>query len=412
MANSILHIKDSFYFEVPKPLWRSQRESMSDFPDWWVRLDADYQLWEAEQIYHSLEKIVPQGQLPQWDTLKNEYVHWKDADHARFGRPFSSFLEEDPHQEWFASLKASESFQESWAAVKSNTAHRLDAYPGKWSAEKIEGYNHALDGKILIPQLPGATLRNAYQAESGFCVSKFMILELLASLVLVLVFSWLGNKIRGGAAPKGRLWNMLEAVVVYIRNDVVRPAVGEHDAHRFLPLLWTIFFFVLVCNLFGMLPWLGAPTSSFGVTLTLAGAIFITVWISGMRKMGPLGFFKNLMPDIDLGSFALNIAIALPLRLFILVIELFGLCVKHAVLGVRLLANMVAGHLVLLGIMGMAFSLEAVIEMTTVQWSVTAAVSVLASAAFSCLELFVAFLQAYVFTFLSALFIGSAIHKH
>jgi F-type H+-transporting ATPase subunit a len=101
-----------------------------------------------------------------------------------------------------------------------------------------------------------------------------------------------------------------------------------------------------------------------------------------------------------------------PLLLFL---ELLGLCIKHAVLAIRLLANMVAGHLVLLGIMGLAFGATGAamfIDQPDWLWGGTAVVAIGASTLFSCLELFVAFLQAYIFTFLSALFIGAAIHHH
>ena len=101
----------------------------------------------------------------------------------------------------------------------------------------------------------------------------------------------------------------------------------------------------------------------------------------------------------------------------ILAIELLGLMIKHGVLAVRLFANLVAGHLVLLGIMAFAFGMEAALRFTAPgaanwQWAATAMIAVVSSAVFSCLELFVALLQAYIFTFLSALFIGAAMYKH
>ena len=103
----------------------------------------------------------------------------------------------------------------------------------------------------------------------------------------------------------------------------------------------------------------------------------------------------------------------LPLKIVIIlvifVIEIASNLIRHAVLSVRLLANMVAGHLVILGILGMAVAAG---ESGSETWPIAAGISVLGSILFSCLELFVSFLQAYVFTFLSALFIGSAVHEH
>jgi F-type H+-transporting ATPase subunit a len=171
-----------------------------------------------------------------------------------------------------------------------------------------------------------------------------------------------------------------------------------------VPLLLTLFFFVLGCNLCGMIPWAGAPTGAFGATLGLALITFGTVVLFGMLKFGPIGFFLNQIPSMDL-----PLALAIFLKPMILAIELLGLMIKHGVLAVRLLANMVAGHVVLLGIMTLAFSVEGAMSNS---WAIAAPIAVIGSTLFSCLELFVSFLQAYIFTFLSALFIGAAIHHH
>jgi F-type H+-transporting ATPase subunit a len=162
----------------------------------------------------------------------------------------------------------------------------------------------------------------------------------------------------------------------------------------------------------GMVPWAGAPTAAFAVTGALAFVTFATVVVAGMMQFGVAGFFLNQIPGMDL-----PLPLAIFLKPMILAIELLGLMIKHGVLAVRLLANMVAGHLVLLGVMGLAFGAEAALvysapDAASWKWYLTATIAVLGSAAFSCLELFVAFLQAYIFTFLSALFIGASIHKH
>jgi F-type H+-transporting ATPase subunit a len=242
-----------------------------------------------------------------------------------------------------------------------------------------------------------------------------------------------GHELGGPYAEHGRA-DHGKTVVELEREEAQHPASGEqaaagaHDPHaghghqhshvhmhpdmmnRFLPLLWTIFFFVLGCNLMGMVPWTGAPTAAFGVTLAMAGVTFLTVIVAGMMQFGVIGFFLNQIPGMDLPWY-----MAIIIKPMILAIELLGLCIKHGVLAVRLLANMVAGHLVILGIMGLAFGAEAAANFRGLpdwQWGLTATIAVVASAAFSLLELFVAFLQAYIITFLSALFIGAAIHKH
>jgi F-type H+-transporting ATPase subunit a len=105
----------------------------------------------------------------------------------------------------------------------------------------------------------------------------------------------------------------------------------------------------------------------------------------------------------------LPLPLAILLKPMIFAIEMLGLCIKHLILAVRLLANMVAGHLVLLGIMGL---ISAAATYSMGMWATVTGISVVSSALFSLLELFVAFLQAYIFTFLSALFIGAAVHQH
>lgn len=424
MASPILHIKDAYYFEVPRGLWRSDRESREEFPEHYIRLDSDYQDWEAARLYDGLAELSGLEGVPAEAASLEAYRQWRDKG-EHFAKPYDRFLEEAPSQAWFqrqlavgdyaeqARGESDEQFaarqtkagelREAWAGVKAE-AESVEAYlqeTPEWSAEKIAHYNHELDGKILIPQ-PFGRLRNNYQAESGFCISKFMVLQLVVALVLVAIFTALSRRIKDGRVPKGRFWNLFEAFLNFIKNDIAEPAIGHHDAARFTPLLWTIFMFVLGMNLLGMLPWMGSPTASFGVTLAMAMVTFATVLVAGSIRFGIAGFWKNQVP-----SLGLPMALAIPIVPMLFLIEVLGLFIKHAVLGVRLLANMVAGHLVLLAIMGLAVAAAA-----SDLWPLTATISVVGSALLSLLELFVAFLQAYVFTFLSALFIGASVHHH
>jgi F-type H+-transporting ATPase subunit a len=282
----------------------------------------------------------------------------------------------------------------------------------EWSEEKLKAYNYHLSGKIVIAQPFNAKLRNLYEAHPAnhwyeLALSKFMIIELAVALIIAVAFIWLARKVHTGAAPKGKMWNLLETFCVFIRDQVAEPSIGHHDAHRFTPFLWTIFFFVLGCNLMGMLPWLGSPTGTLGVTLALAMVTFLCTLIGGSVRFGALGFFKNLVPHMDL-----PLIMAIFIKPMLFAIELLGLLIKHGVLSIRLLANIMAGHLVLLAIMGIAFSVDAVMNMANWQWAIAAPISILGSATLSLLELFVAFLQAYIFAFLSALFIGAALHEH
>jgi F-type H+-transporting ATPase subunit a len=275
------------------------------------------------------------------------------------------------------------------------------AYPDVRDPKEFE---EAMAGKVLIPQ-PFGTLKNLNESASGFCISRFMVLELLVALFLMAICIRFAHRTRGGDRARGSLWNLLEAILMYVRDDMAKPAIGHHDADRFVPLLWTMFLFILTCNLMGLIPWLGTPTGAFGVTLGMAAVTFLTGLISGMRRFGPIGFWLHYVPHMDLPLLLRPIIFPL-----VLVLEVGGTLIRHVVLGIRLLANMAAGHLVLVSILGLITI--AAETSSTGQYLTVAAVAVIGSALLSCLELFVAFLQAFVFTFLSALFIGAAIHEH
>ncbi len=275
------------------------------------------------------------------------------------------------------------------------------------------------DGKIPIPQ-PLAREEPIFRLHTGnkqldsliepmeLKLTKFMVLEVVVAVIIAALFISLANRMAGGQRIKGRFWNLLEAMVVYFRDQVARPAIGHHDADRFLPLLWTIFFFVLGCNLIGMFPWTGTATASLATTGAMALVTFGVVVGTGMRKLGVLGFWKAQVPHMDLPG-----PLAFILIPMIFVIEVIGLCIKHFVLSVRLLANMLAGHLVLAVILAFITASYLYTEqyLSVTFLGVTTA-SILGAVALSLLELFVAFLQAYIFTFLSALFIGAAVHPH
>jgi len=424
--SALLHIKDSYYFEVPKALWRSSHSERSDFPEHWVRLDDEYQDWEAARLCDALAASEVIEAVPSKAELLKQYGDWRHED-KNFAKPFDRFLEESQTKagDWFqkqlslakyakqqpgedqaaceARLADARPLQTTWEQIKSEAENveEFNQTAPAWSAEKVAEYNSQLHGKILIPQ-PFGQLKNNYEPDSGFCISKFMILLLVVALAMILAFKKLAKLVQNGRPAKGKLWNMLESFLLFIRDEIARPAIGKKDGDKFVPLLWTIFLFVLGCNLLGMIPWVGAPTGSFSVTMGLALVTFATVLVAGSIRFGVIGFWKNQVP-----SMGLPLPLAIPIVPMLFAIEVLGLFIKHAVLGVRLVANMVAGHLVLLAIMGLA-----VAAAQSSSWPITAGISVVGSALFSCLELFVAFLQAYVFTFLSALFIGSAVHHH
>lgn len=269
-------------------------------------------------------------------------------------------------------------------------------------------------GKPLLDHHGHVVYKPLWECKSGIAMvdqivqpvdlklTKFMVLEVVVALIMGAVFVTLAAKMRGGRPPQGRLWNALEAMLVYLRDHVARPTIGSHDAQRFVPLIWTVFFFVLGCNLMGLVPWMGSPTGALAVTAALAFVTFMTVIGTGMARLGVVGYWKALVPHMDLPK-----PVAILLIPMIFVIEIVGLLIKHFVLAVRLLANMIGGHVVL----AVLLAFIAATAGSLLYWSVMPA-SVLGSAALNVLELLVAFIQAYIFAFLTALFIGMAVHPH
>jgi F-type H+-transporting ATPase subunit a len=205
--------------------------------------------------------------------------------------------------------------------------------------------------------------------------------------------------------PYSRGWfmNMFEAMLLFIRDDVARPAIGGHGADRYLPYLWTVFFFVLFNNLLGMFPGGASATGNVNVTAVLALMTLAVVLGAGMREMGVVGYWLGIVPHMDVPAWLKPWLWGL-----MFVIEVAGLLIRHVVLAVRLFANMFAGHVVLAVILGFIL----MTKFLAPSFFLVTPASLIGVVLLSLLELFVAFLQAYIFTFLSALFIGSAVHPH
>ncbi len=242
-------------------------------------------------------------------------------------------------------------------------------------------------------------------------VSNHMLMQITAALLLMLILPMVFKLRQTGdevsdLTPHG-LGNFFESICSYLRTEVARPALGKYT-DGFIPYIWTVFFFVLFCNLLGLLPlpavtkWLfgvgigGAATGNIWVTATLAICTLFMIVVNGLRENG-IYYIKH---------FFMGPALIAPL---IAVLEVIGLFAKTFALAVRLFANMIAGHIllaVLLSFIGMAGANSAGLGFAI------AVPVVLGSVAINMLELFVAFLQAFIFTFLTVIFISQAVVIH
>ncbi len=276
-----------------------------------------------------------------------------------------------------------------------------------------------------------------------FQITKFMVLELIAAGLILAIFIPLARRARSGALPKGAWWNAFESLLTFIRNEVAKPTLDPppgHDAHHghghehhddkahaahaephapasglseadiYVPFLWTIFLFVLFCNLLGMIPFMGSPTASIWVTGALAICAFVMMHGAAMVKVGPVRYFASQWPKIEIDLPFVGKGMSFVLSLMLFIIEMFGTIIKAGVLAIRLFANMFAGHMVLATILFFIVIIGESAKQFTGLWATVTAASVLGVVALSLLELFVAFLQAYVFTFLTALFMGMSLH--
>ena len=211
-------------------------------------------------------------------------------------------------------------------------------------------------------------------------------------LVVVLVGSARAHQRRAaqGLPPKG-LAGAMEAMILYMRNEVILPNVGHHG-EGFVPYLLTIFFFILFANLLGLVPYLATATGNIAVTATLAGMTFIVIEVAGMRALG-MGYINTIIywpKDMPL-------AMRIPMSLILSPVELIGKITKPIALTIRLFANMTAGHIVVLALLGLIFTFGSY---------AVAPAPILMAVAIMLLEIMVAFLQAFIFTLLSSVFIG------
>jgi F-type H+-transporting ATPase subunit a len=250
--------------------------------------------------------------------------------------------------------------------------------------------HHILDSKTIEIPWSGReiALPTIHLFGLDLSITRNVVMMWIASAILIVLFSLAARRVKD-PVPRG-LHNVLETLVLWVRNDIARKNIG-HGADRYLPFLLTLFFFVLACNLLGLVPGMATATSAIGVTASLAAMTLGIIQWAGIREYGVVKHFKNLIPH----------GIPVLLLPVMIVVELLGVLSRPFALAIRLFANMTAGHVIILSLIGLIFILQT-------PWVGLAAVPF--SLFIFLLEVLVAFIQAYIFTMLASLFIGMSAH--
>ena len=259
-----------------------------------------------------------------------------------------------------------------------------------FSSANFNNEHHAYNGYHLIHGdaekiVPEDESRTVYD----FSITKNVASMLLSAVILLLVFTSIGRSYQRnkGKAPKG-FQSAMEVIILFIRDDVVKPNVGP-KYEKYLPYLLTLFFFILINNILGLLPGSANLTGNIAVTMTLAVLTFIVVHMNANGH-----YYKHLVRPTG---------VPLPLLIIMIPVEIVGVFMKPFSLMVRLFANMTAGHIILLSLFGLIFIFQSF---------VIAPVISLFALFLNFIEIMVAFIQAFIFTLLSSMYIGSAIEDN
>jgi F-type H+-transporting ATPase subunit a len=280
------------------------------------------------------------------------------------------------------STLAAESAHTAEAASASDAAHAASHGEGGGITEMLE--HHIMNSNTVeIPFIGEVPLPQIHVFGLDLSITKHVVMMWIASLLLLLIFGLAFRKRK--MVPSG-LALALETIVQYVRDEIAIKIIGE-DGKKYTSYLLTTFFFILTCNLLGLVPYGATATGNIGVTAALAGIAFIIIQSSGIIKLGPIGYVKSLAPH-GVSVFLLPI---------IIVIEIIGMFVKPFALCIRLFANMIAGHISILILLSFIFIFKTIF---------IAPASVLSAVFMYFLELLIAFIQAYIFTILTSLFIG------
>lgn len=272
--------------------------------------------------------------------------------------------------------------------------------------EDEEGHLEHVSDQAVLARMMGthAHLHSAVVPASGeivvdFSITRHLVFGILAAIITLLIFVTLARKYEKGqgrnTAPRGIFQNMFESAVVFVRDEIAKPNIGDKYP-RFMPFLLTAFFFILFGNILGLVPFGGAPTSNISITIVLATFTFILGQVFASKDHWKHIFWPPGVPFL--------------IKFILIPVEFIGLFSKHIALAIRLYANMMAGSLVILSLIGLIFTFNSLFG--GVVAAGVAPVSLFMTLFITLVKLLVAFIQAYVFTLLSALFIGMAVAEH
>ena len=263
-------------------------------------------------------------------------------------------------------------------------------------------YENATHGLIDAPEvleLKDAEGNVVKPLDFSITKTSAAIMIAVVLLIVIIMVAKNGYKKRPNQAPKG-LQSLVEYLVVFVRDDIVRPMIGEKHYRKYLPYLLTLFFFIFFCNVLGLIPIFPAGANisgSLAVTATLAVITFLITNISGNKH-----YWTDIFNTPGVPAW-LKVFPLMPL------VELVGVFTKPIVLMIRLFANMTAGHIVILGFIVIIYIMSQLFG--TMVGGAVSVVSVFFCVFISLLECLVAYLQAFVFTMLSALYIGMAVEE-
>jgi F-type H+-transporting ATPase subunit a len=280
---------------------------------------------------------------------------------------------------------------------------------------------------IFLAADPLEHVLNFYPTGEPVGLTMHLVTLLIAAALTILVMLFAAKRIETGPASqgneryltKGRIGQVIEAMVLYLRDEMIKPVLGEEHTRRYLPYLMTVFFFILFNNILGLLPLLdlqhllgihatyvgGTATGNINVTGGLAVIAFIVILVHAIRELGFSGFLGHMTGGLHKEHWALWTIIPI-----VFAVEFAGLFIKPAALAIRLFANMLAGHTLLAVLLSFGAAAAAGAGEFTFGAGAITVVSVIASVLIMFLEVFVAFLQAFIFMFLTAVFISLMSH--